>query len=186
MIPTKRQLAKLSSRIQSLQSKNNPLSDSAMCALMRSMVRRVWLKSPARLLAIDLNTVGDFDPTTRRAWKVLCDQCGDYFNKSMIEVDHIVGWHSLKSPDELAAYCDAILNVTTDDLRVYCKSCHRIKTYSESHGCSLEYAAGILKAKDKMSSMSIAEQKEMFKAHGYSQSEYSNAEKRLKLFMSGL
>ena len=80
-LPTKKQIKALESRIKKLQKRNNGLDEKEACNIMRTAVRRCWMRHPIKLLALDLNTEPDLDPNTRTIWKVKCDHCGEYFKK---------------------------------------------------------------------------------------------------------
>ena len=180
-LPTKKKIDELNKRIEKLQKKNKGIDEKEACNIMRGAVRKNWMRHPIKLLAVDLATIPDMDPETRTIWKVKCARCKDYHKKNEVEVDHLKGEHSLKKLDDLVPFVISILDVTTDDLQVLCKPCHRIKTYAERYGHSEEDAEKILKAKDWMKETSIEKQKKAFEKLGYSDGEYSNAKKRENL-----
>ena len=183
-LPKKKQIDDLKKRIEKLKKKDNGLNEKEACNIMRTAVRKAWMRSPIKLLAIDLATIPDNDPTTRTIWNVFCSRCETYHKKNNVEVDHMRGEHSLKTLDDLVPFVMSILDVTTHDLQVLCKPCHRIKTYAERHcGGDEVLAEKKLIAKDWMKANSVAKQKAHFKKLGYEEVDYSNAKKREELAM---
>jgi hypothetical protein len=119
------------------------------------------------------------DDSTRTVWKVKCDRCGWYHRTNEIEVDHIKGEHSLKTLEDMSSFVLSILDVTTKDLQVLCKPCHRIKTYGERYcGGDEVIAEIILNAKDWLKATKVEKQKSTYERLGYAEKDYSNAKKR--------
>ena len=184
-LPTEKQIRALKDRIKKLSKHNKGIEseeiEKYICDTLRSCVRKVWMRHPVKLLALDLATEPDMNPDTRTTWKVKCAKCNDYHKKNNVEVDHIRGEHSLKTLDDLVPFALSILNVTTDDLQVLCKRHHRIKTYAERWGYSEEGAEIILNAKDWLKATKVEKQKSTFAKLGYAEKDYSNAKKRTEL-----
>lgn len=179
MLPKEKDLNTLKKRIEEGQKKNTGIDVKQACSIVRSAIRKSWMRHPIKLLAVDLRTIPDMNPDTRTKWLVKCDECGGHFKKGDVEVDHKKGEHSLKTMDELPNFVMSILDVTTDDLNVLCKRCHRIKTYAERYGHSKEDAEIILNAKDWIDEQSIEQQKTILMNNGATEKEVSNAKKRL-------
>lgn len=181
-LPTKAQIKALNDRIEKVSKLDVGLSseevEKQICNILRSAIRKTWMRHPIKLLAIDLVTEADMNPATRTVWKVKCARCGKYHRKNEVEVDHMKGEHSLKTLDDLAPFALSILNVTTADLQALCKPCHRIKTYSERNGCTEEFAEKRIRVIDWVKKNSVAKQKAYFKKLGYEEKAYSNGEKR--------
>lgn len=184
MLASKTDLKKLADRIEKNMKKNTGVDEKEACNIVRSAIRQTWMRHPVRTLAVDLATVVDEDPKTRTKWLVKCARCEKFHKKCDVQTDHIKGEHSLKTLDDIPSFVLSILDVTTDDLQVLCKPCHRIKTYAERYDHSEEDAETILNAKDWISSKSVSTQKQVFKDLGYPPESYSNAKKRESIAIS--
>ena len=180
-LPTEKQIKALKSKIEKLKERDTGINEKEACNIVRSAIRKSWMRHPIKLLAVDLVTEPDLDPTTRTIWKVKCARCGLYHRKDQVEVDHLKGENQLKTLSDLPNFVLSILDVTTKDLQVLCKGCHRIKTYAERYGFSEEGAEVILNAKDWLKATKVDKQKSTFAKMGYSEKDYSNAKKRTEL-----
>lgn len=116
------------------------LSDKKMCSILRGSVRKTWMMSPVRLLKLELARLVDIDPKTRTKWYCLCEHCGGKFKMSDVEVDHKNGEHQLLTLADVEQFARSILDVTLNDLQVFCKGCHEIKTYAERYNMTFEEA----------------------------------------------
>lgn len=180
-LPTEKQIKALKSKIEKLKKRDTGINEKEACDIVRSAIRKSWMRHPIKLLAVDLATEPDLDPNTRTIWKVKCARCGLYHRKDGVEVDHIRGEHSLKTLADLPNFVLSILDVTTKDLQVLCKPCHRIKTYAERYGHSEFDAEIILNAKDWLKATKVGAQKDTFLKLGCAEKDYSNAKKRTDL-----
>lgn len=127
--------------------------EKKLLSIVRSEIRKTWMRHPIKLLFLEEGIELDTDPDTRTIWKVRCQCCNQYHKLGDIEVDHIKGEHSLKSFEDIKPFAISILQVSFNDLQRICKSCHLIKTYAERYGHSFEDAKLILSAKHKLSSI---------------------------------
>lgn len=122
------------------------LTDKAAATMLRSAIRQVWMRAPNKLAFLLERQIPDVDVNTRRRWKFKCEMCEGWFSKSDVEVDHIKGNHSLKSPHDFPSYYDNILNAKPEEMQLACKPCHENKTYAESLGIDIEEAKIVKRA----------------------------------------
>lgn len=184
MLPKKKDLAKREAKIASLRKSigsGGKLTDKQMCTIIRTSVRKSWMRSPVKLLKLELAKVPDYDDSNRRTWKIQCEHCQEWFKLTDVEVDHIKGEHKLQTLDDVTGFAKSILDVSLDDLQIFCKPCHEIKTYAERHGLSHDTAVVEKRLIAYLKVNKVDKQKELLLQHGYSGKEVSNAEKRKTL-----
>lgn len=128
-------------------------SESAFFTWVRSGLRQgLWMKHPIKMemLNSQRRKIKNPRPNPRRGselvWGYDCACCGGQFTAPNIEVDHIVGEHSLKSIEDVVTFFKKIMLVTPSDLQIICKGCHGIKTYAERYGVTEAKAKAIKKA----------------------------------------
>ncbi len=68
----------------------------------------------------------------------VCEFCEEYHPKSKLEVDHIEGCGALTLENK-SEWIDRLI-CSTSNMRLVCKPCHKIHTYSERMGISFESA----------------------------------------------
>lgn len=112
---------------------------------LRGGIRRsLWNKSPIKLEFIKKHRKRIKNPNPKgkvaEVWGGTCVLCGGDFPQNQLEVDHIVGHHSLKDFEDILPFVLAISCASESDLQTVCKSCHRIKTLCERNGTSFEQA----------------------------------------------
>lgn len=116
-------------------------------AWLRSQLRRVWSAYPiksaykrtlGRPPTIHERKLKVFHPSTKRVCP--CNNCGRVMPISKLQVDHVVGNHSLLSFDDVKAFVIAMGALTFDDFQPLCKSCNSIKGTAETHGQTFEQA----------------------------------------------
>ncbi|URC15304.1 endonuclease [Paraglaciecola Antarctic GD virus 1] len=189
-LPTKAELKKKedikNSLIEKISAGGGKLSDKQMCQILRSNVRKTWMQSPTRLLKLEMARIADMDPTTRTKWKCECEHCNELFKMDEVEVDHIKGEHALSTLSEIEKFARSILDVTLDDLQVFCKPCHEIKTYAERYGMTFEEAklAKVVIRWVKM--IPVDAQKLLLLGYGYDLAAVSNAANRKKSYRNYL
>lgn len=116
-------------------------SDSKYWQWLRSASRRMWNKHPVKLhLKQTRRFKAPLGVNNAMVWAIKCECCGEVFRENFIEVDHIHACGSFKSWQEYTQWLERLMYVDTDCLRLLCKDCHGIQTYSERYGVSLEDA----------------------------------------------
>lgn len=141
--PTKRELAVKKAHLQRFESfldSDGKMPEKRLVAMIRGAIRQAWMKAPNKLVKLEKERIADMNPSTRTKWLFKCAICKDKFKATDIEVDHIKGNHTFTKLEEFPVYCESILNAAVDDLQILCKTCHPIKTLSESRGITFEAA----------------------------------------------
>lgn len=183
-LPKKKDLAKRGAKIASLRKSigdGGKLTDKQMCTIIRTSVRKSWMRSPVKLLKLELAKTPDYDDSNRRTWKIQCEHCKGWFKLTDVEVDHIKGEHKLQTLDDVTGFAKSILDVSLNDLQIFCKPCHEIKTYAERHSLTYEEAEVEKKLIAYLKVNKVDKQKELLLQYGYSGKEVSNTEKRKTL-----
>ncbi len=148
-IPSEKDLLKKKQFRESLKktlSKNGEfdhslrIDEKKMCSILRSNVRKSWMQSPMRLLKLELARIPDMNPSTRTKWLCKCEKCHNLFKMNEVETDHINGEFQLKSLSDSENFVKSILDVSLNDLQVFCKPCHETKTYAERYGMTFDEA----------------------------------------------
>lgn len=142
-IPNKRELAIKKAHLQrfeKLLDSDGKMHEKVLVSMIRGAIRQAWMKAPNKLVKLEKERIADMNPNTRTKWLFKCAICTGKFKATDIEVDHIKGNHTFTKLEEFGAYCESILNASVDDLQILCKTCHPIKTLSESRGITFEEA----------------------------------------------
>ena len=66
----------------------------------------------------------------RLRWEYVCCECGKWFPRKEVQVEHTIPCGSLKSFDDVAKFLERML-VEKHGLSVQCKGCHQLKTNRE-------------------------------------------------------
>ena len=183
-IPSKSDIAKRKKKLDTWLKgleEDGSMSEKKLCTLLRSSVRQVWFKHPVKLSYLYSKTYPDMDNSTRTKWLVDCEHCRKPFKTNEVQVDHIIGEHSLLCLEDVVPFAKSILGVSHDDLRILCIPCHEACTYSERYGLSVEEAFAEKKVIAKIK-QTVAKQKAELKKFGYKPAEYSNEDKRRALY----
>ena len=115
-------------------------NEKRLITILRSAIRKEWMKDKTKLAILNSRLEPDYDPDTRRLWKIQCDCCKNWFKKDEVEVDHYHGEHSFTQITQVDQFADSILDVSFGDLQIMCKPCHSIKTHAERYELSMEEA----------------------------------------------
>lgn len=123
-------------------------TESAWLSYVRGGIRRgLWEKYPPKLAFLNsrVQLKENTNPRSMKRFPLVkmwqCEQCEEWFKSNMVECDHRSGHNSFKSIDELVSYVKAmLLDCSFSDYAVLCKPCHKIKSYSDAQGISLEEA----------------------------------------------
>jgi len=178
--PTKEDIRKRQEKLDKLLKGLNDdgsMPEGKLCTQLRSAVRQVWMRHDVKLSYLMKQSYADMDMTTRTKWKVDCQICNKSFKTSDVEIDHVVGEHSLKTFEDLLPFSKSILGVSHDDLRVLCVPCHSAVTYSSRAGITLEEAFKEKPVIAKINQTVAVQKKELLKA-GYLAKDITNEEKR--------
>ena len=114
--------------------KAKPINEQYLKNLFRSAVRKKWMSCGVKLHFLESGLEPDYDPSTRRRFKVRCNICKCYFTKAEIEVDHIKQEQEFDSWDKATLWASAILDVGAKDLQRLCCECHLIKSHCDLLG----------------------------------------------------
>lgn len=143
MIPSDKDIKNRENKLNDFLSKideNGKSTEKQMLAVVRSSIRKAWMRSPTKLAYLYSKTLPDMDDNTKTKWKIQCECCKSFFKINEVEVDHKHGNHSLLSIADFENFFNKILMVGFDDLQILCKNCHDIKSYSEKFNMTLEDA----------------------------------------------
>lgn len=120
-------------------------SEAAFMSWIRGGIRGgLWNKHPVKLDFIKSNRVQIPNPNPKgkkaTVWGATCALTGNVVPISEIQVDHVVGGHSLKDISDIQAFIEAIVLVTDADLQLVSKEAHAVKSYAEKQGITFEDA----------------------------------------------
>lgn len=109
---------------------------TAFYTYVRGGLRRsVWNRHPVKIEFIKQNRKRIKNPNPRgktdSVFGATCALCNNDYPLSNIEVDHISGDVSLLCFDDLSNFLFHLSVVTSDDLQLVCKPCHKIKSYAD-------------------------------------------------------
>jgi len=139
----------LSDKVDQILKENGHIwkTPASYWSYVRGGLRRgLWMRNPVKIDYKNKRRVRIPNPNEKTAtrfpeiWACPCDVCGGIFNQVEVEVDHKIGHHSLKSEDDLMNFFKSIAFVTEGELQLICKECHKIKSYADRMGISLEEA----------------------------------------------
>lgn len=179
------ELKKLLNRLDEYGFPKKPLTESAIMGLCRGAIRDRWSFCDTKLAYLNMKTVPDTDLSSRRRWKVQCEDpdCLKWCGKNDVAVDHVVGGHSLRSPDELFTFYNNIINIGFKDIQILCHECHDIKTAMDLGGYTKEEAI-IYKQVTALETLLKNEKarKTFLLGKGFEESSVSNKDKRREAF----
>jgi hypothetical protein len=186
--PTKKEIEKKASDLEGHMKKLTPdgrIKEGAAMSMVKSSMRQTWMRAPNKLAVLEKARTPDMNPATRTKWLFKCNICEGMFKQADIQIDHIVGNQSFKTPSDFESYWDNILNVPISGLQVLCATdkgasgCHPIKTYMEKVGCSWQEAVD-KKVIIKHCNWPVKEQKEYLRMEGFKLTQTNNATNREK------
>ena len=126
-------LEKLSKGLDS-EGKAKPIDEQYLKNIFRSAVRKRWMAAPTKLHFLESGLEPDYDPNTRRRFKIQCNICKQYFTKAEIEIDHIKQEQEFDDWSKALLWAKAILDVGAKDLQRLCQGCHLIKSHCDTLG----------------------------------------------------
>lgn len=118
-------------------------TESSFWTWVRGGLRRsLWMRHPVKILLLkEKRYRASIGRGGRSVWALRCSICQTEQPQSECEVDHIKEAGSLKSREDIAGFVERLAFVTTEDLRVVCKPCHKILTMMSRYGMTFEEAA---------------------------------------------
>ena len=90
---------------------------------LRSALRLASRKWPPRAEAKNAARRPYVGPNKRQKWSYQCAICGEWFQGTEVDVDHIEPCGQLKEYDDLPGFVRRLF-CEASELRVLCKSCH--------------------------------------------------------------
>lgn len=97
---------------------------------IRSALRRAWTKYPVRYQVMEKARQPYKGDDKRTKWVYKCNECGELFKSTEVQVDHINPAGTLKTYADLPAFVSTLF-CEADNLQVLCKQCHDVKTKEE-------------------------------------------------------
>jgi hypothetical protein len=136
---------KLKQFLKKLNEDGSP-QEKHVVAVVRSAIRKAWMKSDVKLAYLYSRTIPDMDNTTRTKWLYECEICKGLFKENEVQCDHVDGNHSFTKTSDFDDYFNNILMVGFDGLQLLCCDipsknhigCHSYKTLSESLNITFE------------------------------------------------
>lgn len=164
----------LAKQLKNICNETGRPREKDVIAVVRSAVRKAWMRAPTKLSLLMMNAVHVEDVpeelrppklTKNTKWLYKCAIEGTYHIGSQVEVDHIRGENSLKGYEDMVDFTRSILDVQWSDLRILSKEAHAIVTYAERYSLTYEQAK---KEKEVIAIMNsgIVKQKAFLKKHG--------------------
>jgi len=95
-------------------------------SMIRSALRRAWLRFPARSEALKKARRVYNGPNNRQKWEYKCKMCKKWFMQKEVQVDHIKPCGTFKEEKDWATFGPTLF-CDTDNLQILCKPCHVIK-----------------------------------------------------------
>jgi hypothetical protein len=119
-----------------------------------------------------------FHPSTKKV--AACEQCGEYFPKSKLDVDHIEEAGKLEYGKE-GEFLSRLL-CPKSNMRLLCKPCHKIITYATKNGLGFEEARREKELIAFFNSNSPSEQKKFLTERGFCAKQLTNERKRKECY----
>lgn len=157
---------------------NGTLTESGYLSWIRSALRSRWLRWPPRAAALDAAKEPYVGDNARRKHSYRCKLCNGLFALKDCEVDHYPhDAGAIRSLDDIGPFVGRLF-CETDNLRVLCKNCHAIYTYSQRQGISWELAMAEKKAIQFVKDNTKEEVLAYLHTRGYNVGSLTNADKR--------
>lgn len=99
-------------------------------SLIRSAMRRAWLRFPARAEALRRARRAYTGLNNRQKWEYQCAVCKGWFKATEVAVDHIIPCGTFLKPEDWVTFGPGLF-CGVDNLQILCKDCHKIKTKLE-------------------------------------------------------
>lgn len=95
---------------------------------LRSGLRRLWMRWPARSEAIKMARIAV--EGKRHRFEVPCAKCGKLHKIKDVQVDHKIQCGSLKDWEDIEPFTRNLF-CAVEGLQCLCKECHKVKTKEE-------------------------------------------------------
>jgi 5-methylcytosine-specific restriction endonuclease McrA len=95
---------------------------------IRSNLRRTFMKYPVPYEVLNNNRRPYSGKDKRTKWEYKCAECGEWFKRKEVEVDHIYEVGKLKDYDDLPSFTRRLF-CSASEMQVLCKKCHNKKTH---------------------------------------------------------
>jgi len=106
------------------------MSESAFWSFIRSGLRQKsrWWKP---ITQCKLEAKRPYKGTNKRQkFEYQCNECKNWYQEKLINVDHIVPAGSLNCANDLPTFVERLF-CETNNLQVLCEACHNVKTQNE-------------------------------------------------------
>ncbi len=106
------------------------MTKAAFFGMIRSALRRLsirWRPRNDYLTSLRRAYTGT---GTRSSWEYPCEQCGKWFIRAHMEVDHRTPCGTLREFDDIGPFCEKLF-VEIHGWRALCKPCHLVRTLEE-------------------------------------------------------
>lgn len=107
------------------------MTESAFWGRIRSALRKSWRAWPPRNDVLRAATRPVANPTRKQRVETRCNECGGWFSRDRVSVDHVVPCGHLCR--ETAGEFIERMFVESSGLQVLCDQCHNEKTQEERH-----------------------------------------------------
>lgn len=151
MVPSQSDIAKRKLNRDKLAKKiteDGHLKENELIRIVRKAIDSAWMTAAHKLVFLEDKVIPDMNPDTRTKWLIECNNCGNMFKLTDVNVDHVVGEFPCTNREEFMSYLLSRLDVNFDDLQILCvdipkknhTGCHQIKTLSERLGITFDEA----------------------------------------------
>ena len=115
-------------------------SKSQYISWIRGGLRKLWSRHPSKTELRKATRKKLDNGKGRAVYHNQCAMCKEWKKTADTEVDHLKCNPPFRDLKDIQAYVQNLLGVGVGDLQILCKPCHKIKTYSERYGVSIEEA----------------------------------------------
>ena len=108
-------------------------TEAAFWGFLRSNVRRASMRwPPLARLALDAAKRPSQSSNKRLKWEFQCAECGEWYPRKQVHVDHLHPCGPMKTWPEFAQFCERLF-CEADHLQILCiEKCHQQKTNSKT------------------------------------------------------
>src|SRR5260221_314461 len=98
--------------------------------MLRSVLRRAWLRWPARAEALKATRRSYKGDNKRQKWAYKCNTCREWFMQKEVKVDHIIPCGTFLCKEDWLTFAVRLF-CEVDGLQILCDACHSVKTAGE-------------------------------------------------------